>query len=652
MKFLCAVFLLSLLFATAPAIGSEWVSAGPEIAEWASIVPDPQHSKVWYAVNSERLYRSMDAAEHWTYAGVSSVRQVLVHPRTSRVLVTVNRRSGISLYETRDSSSPFTFIASLPPVRIEQSSMNEHFLIASGYEYLPVARRMLLLVSIDGGRTWENLSNQLPIRPETGYENCNIYEIELDGMTFSPFESQTFFLSLLYQLALPCNPKAKRKVFKTQDLGKTWNVFQDLTGDTYFLPDPYFADRTFAVGSTKLYEFAPSGGLTYLSSGGHLPNVTFPENRNHLLSGIWESFDGGNSWRKRSFSIFPIENHTGTIAAMKFPRGGLLAAVVYGGIYKKIPGGDWKPRNKGIGEFTKITSVASNGDTAYAVMNSSFLYRSDNAGTDWIDLTMNLSSDDISDIAVHPRNPRYVIACFEGKKRRGFYLSKDAGKTWALLMESPSVGKSQSIEFDPADPSIVYFLRQYSVYKSVEGGFHPTKILDMNVTHLILPPDGPGVLYLVQCYALWKSIDGGARIHRMDQGITAYDEYENACLSEDMATPSTIGPFLSVDTASNISVSRNAGLRWQFLRKLYTNYDQHGDLFGGQHLYSADAGGEHFFLLNLFSFYETSDTGKSWTNLTGEFPAQPGHFNRFIEMTDPRRTPVFLATSNGLFMQN
>lgn len=112
-----------------------------------------------------------------------------------------------------------------------------------------------------------------------------------------------------------------------------------------------------------------------------------------------------------------------------------------------------KPGIRGyiVVNLSDISKIAvSTGNIIYAIDSiNNVLYRSDNGGSTWSDITNNLlragATDNITDIAVAADGPAFVAVVADGYKN--VYLSSDSGVTWSdtKLDEKGIYGKIQCI---------------------------------------------------------------------------------------------------------------------------------------------------------------------------------------------------------------
>lgn len=260
-------------------------------------------------------------------------------------------------------------------------------------------------------------------------------------------------------------------IHRSDDRGETWDVLEAA---------PHHADER---GLKAIWSLTPGPA----SSPGSLYAGIEP-------AGLFYSEDRGDSWT----AIDSLNDHS-TNGTWQ-PSGGGLAlhsiefdpaserrmwcAVSAGGVYRSKDGGKtWKPANKGVrAEFLKRKNPASGhcvhrlrshptqADRLYQV-NHCGVYRSDDGGDSWIEITEGLPSEFGYALALDPHNPdvAFVIpeessdmrATVDGKLR--IYRSLDAGGSWNTLRRGLPQEHAwlsilrEGMDSDTLEPCGVYF---------------------------------------------------------------------------------------------------------------------------------------------------------------------------------------------------
>ncbi|MGH2725556.1 MAG: WD40/YVTN/BNR-like repeat-containing protein, partial [Actinomycetota bacterium] len=156
-------------------------------------------------------------------------------------------------------------------------------------------------------------------------------------------------------------------------------------------------------------------------------------------AGLYESSDGGRSWRKGQLAGNDAMNLVRT-------TGGTLWTAGHNVLFRSTDGGaTWKEvRPSGLPSLD-LHGFAANprdGDTLYAAVAGEGLYRSQDGG-----LSFSLVTDDVGGgvfgLAVLPTGRMLA-----GDPGRGVLASEDDGQTWRAVLAQPAVG----VAVNPTQP--------------------------------------------------------------------------------------------------------------------------------------------------------------------------------------------------------
>ncbi len=276
-------------------------------------------------------------------------------------------------------------------------------------------------------------------------------------------------------------------VHRSDDLGRTWELLESA---------PHYADER---GLAAIWFLAPGAP----SQPGRLYAGIEP-------AGLFVSDDAGGSWR----AVDALNEHPSNASWQ--PAGGALAlhAIQYdardparlycalsaGGVYRSDDGGArWTPKNAGTrADFLperypvygqcvhKLLVHPARPDRLYQ-QNHCGVYRSDDRGDSWMEITDGLPSDFGYALATDPRDAdvlftipeesSHMRATVDGRLR--VYRTDDAGASWRALTDGlPQQHAWVSIlrdamTNDTLDPVGVYFgTSNGQLFTSADGGEH------------------------------------------------------------------------------------------------------------------------------------------------------------------------------------
>ncbi|HEX8939505.1 MAG TPA: hypothetical protein VF763_05020 [Candidatus Limnocylindrales bacterium] len=258
-------------------------------------------------------------------------------------------------------------------------------------------------------------------------------------------------------------------VWRSTDLGETWT--HSSAGLTY-------GDEGPAV--TRVWNVTPADGTLY---AGVEP------------AGLFRSTDGGESWTH----VPGLREHPSrpqwqpgagglmchTIIPDPADPAHLWVGISAVGVFETRDGGaTWATRNKGVraefhperypefGQCVHKAALAPGGSSTLYQQNHCGVYRSDDAGASWTEITGTLPSDFGFAIGVHPRDPRtaWVVPLTSPEQGRhmpegkvAVWRTRDGGSSWGRLstglpQEHAFLGVlREAMAVDELDPAGVYF---------------------------------------------------------------------------------------------------------------------------------------------------------------------------------------------------
>lgn len=280
--------------------------------------------------------------------------------------------------------------------------------------------------TIDGGKTWKRMglkATKTIHRIIVHRDNPDIVYVGATGSAWGP--------------------SPERGVFKTTDGGKTWKkvlYINDETGCADLVVDPSNPNKLIAA----MWEH------------GRLP-WTF--NSGGKGSGIYISYDGGESWKKRTAKDGLPKGDLGRIGLAIAPsKPNIVYALVEAkknGLYKSTDGGHkWTlVSEKNIGNrpfyYADIYVDPLNENRIYNLF--SLVTRSEDGGKTFKTLLPYSGvHPDHHAFWIHPTNPNYLIEGNDG----GMNISRDGGDNWEFIDNLP-LAQFYHISYDMSIPYLV-----------------------------------------------------------------------------------------------------------------------------------------------------------------------------------------------------
>ena len=209
---------------------------------------------------------------------------------------------------------------------------------------------------------------------------------------------------------------------------------------------------------------------------------------------------------------------------LSFPAepGLLFAATSFSGIYRSSDAGqNWVPRSSGL-TIANVRALAGTPGLLYAGTSGEGVFRSRDRGLSWEAVNPGLTAMIITSLASDPADPDTVYA---GTRNGGIFKTTSAGDTWAAMSEGLArledggalEGDHLDLAIDPNNSQIVYAAQTSLVqpgagflFKTVDGGQQWAGSQGPSVFSVTLSPADSQALYLATSVGILTSSDGGA----------------------------------------------------------------------------------------------------------------------------------------------
>ena len=268
--------------------------------------------------------------------------------------------------------------------------------------------------STDAGKTWEHLGLR---------DGEQIASIIVD-----PKDANRLFVAVLGH---PYGPNSERGVYRSLDGGKS---FQRVL----------YKDENAGAVQVGFDPANPQAIYASLWAARQAP-WEIGNSFNGPGSGLFESTDGGDTWKQLTQGIPTIAQGLGRIGfsiAPSDPRrmyALMDASPEYGGLYRSDDaGGSWRKINNeeriwGRGsDFACVRVDPKNEDKIYVANTTT--YRSTDAGQTFLAIKGAPGGDDYHTIWINPQNPDIIFLGVD----QGATLSVNGGKTWSSWYNQPT----------------------------------------------------------------------------------------------------------------------------------------------------------------------------------------------------------------------
>ena len=377
-------------------------------------------------------------------------------------------------------------------------------------------------------------------------------------------------------------------ILKSTDGGDHWAIkgLEDTRHIGRIVVDPTNSNRVFSATMGALYSTNPERGLYRSTNGGDswaqvlsvndstgcIDVVIDPEDPDHLLAATWErirrpdrrrfgglgsgvysSFDGGDSWSPVAGGLPPSSADVGRIGLAIAASDSRVVYAIYAdevgyfdGVYRSSDGGqnwvrvndsalDWVYSSYGWW-FGNIRVGPSDPDRVFVLGLD--LYRSTNGGSSWGNVGWGVHVDHHG-MAISALDPDRLVLGNDG----GVYTSSNGGTSWNKKSNLP-ITQFYTCEIDASNPHRFYGGTQDNgTNRTYSGGVDDwSQILGGDGFYVLVDPSNANYVYAEwQWGALNRSTNGGGSFSWAKNGINGADRHNwNAPLALDLSTPSTL----------------------------------------------------------------------------------------------------------------
>ncbi len=230
----------------------------------------------------------------------------------------------------------------------------------------------------------------------------------------------------------------------------------------------------------------------------------------------------------------------------------------------------WSGNDDASGRVVGLALHPANAAIAYLASASGGIWKTTDAGLNWVPLTDNLSILNHGCITLDPTTPENVYVgtgeYTTGSSGDGIFHSSDGGTSWSKLVDDAVVGQGCSgLIVDPATPTRLHYSGLGGYFRSINGGLNWTQEIAGPVSAITLNPANPDILYAGSHYdGVYKSINAGNDWTLLTGGLPTED-ISRVLVAVAPSQPDTVYAAL-LNGASLLGFYRsdNAGTNWTF----------------------------------------------------------------------------------------
>ncbi|GAB5466396.1 MAG: hypothetical protein Kapaf2KO_18320 [Candidatus Kapaibacteriales bacterium] len=465
--------------------GNTWTSTGyspnPNTFSFVShIVVHPDNGNRVILATDDGLYNSNNGGTTFSKVLDGTFRDIKLNPINKNILhcalSNVNgftfRLVNVDLNSMQFSSSPYSVNGTVRvelAVSTDQGGRYVYALAAAtssaGYGMEGIYR------SSDSGSSWEELPTN----------NRDYLVREADGIQRSSGQSW-------YNLSIDVNPNNYREVYvgginiwKSENAGQSFSLdafwtfdfvnqgIDDVHADIHYLKFSPSGNTIYAATDGGL-SASSNGGITWDDVTGNINTMQFydisvdrlgndiwilggtQDNGTSLFNnGRWRTIQGGDGMRSQS----AVDD--GFIYT-SYPNGFFVRTSISSGQVVPIGGQQTGLQGNEPGSWVTPIVVDKNNPTDIYVGYRN-LWKSENRGASWTNLTGNLNAGNIDDIAISPTDPNTVYFCIGGGSSR-IFKSSDGGQNWVIIAQNQNGtvnGNVTDIFVHPEEPDTFFY---------------------------------------------------------------------------------------------------------------------------------------------------------------------------------------------------
>jgi|GEM_PF-5580956 len=471
-----------------------------------------------------------------------------------------------------------------------------------------------LLISEDGGRTWQSAMAGLPYS-------------YISDLQYHPHDA-----GRMVALGWP------GYFASSTDTGRTWQSVADESLQPYGLSLAVHPDNPGLIlaGTGNGIAVSMNDGLSWRETSAGPGYTLFNDLHFEAASGVlYAGTEGGRIYRRYEGNWDVINPRLRRAAVRELVISPVHPQRLYACTAEDLVlrsddgGGTWQGVSAGFPNamLFDLEISATDPDILYAATEDG-LYRTTDAGRTWQSIEIEWSfHPGVSGIHLHASDPEFIIANCGWE----YAVSTDDGQTWNVEY-TPGINILQ-IELDPQTFDIIYLVDSYSFYASHDGGqnwnvcFHDS---EQDPFAFFLNPHDHEELYLLTRTDLFRSPDGGAT------WANVFTDFVHQRSVYSVAVSPYHGNRIYLCTSDGVFATDNDGGSWT---PVYVSPNLPASLVF--HPGSADI----IFAETLGGVLRSDDGGGTWQVRSQGFP-QAGILSLAVDPADP--AVIYAGTNGGM----
>lgn len=506
------------LFQDMPTIGVSGIVIDPTDPQVIHVATGDGNSRATYSIG---VVKSTDGGATWTPTGldwhthqVRRIRALRMHPTDANVLFaaannglwrTVNggdswQRVALGAFSdvAFKTDDPQVVFAASDRLHRSTNGGTSFTVITNGLPAANEVRRMCIGTSPDDPEMIYVLCGRMD---NGGYRG--LYRSTNGGLNFTLRSSSPNLFGYSesgndsggqcwYDMALAVDPtNASRvlvggiNVWRSTDGGSTWSIRSH-----------WFWPSSWGYTHADIHELRYTGGTLYCASDG----------------GLFRSDDHGNNWTDLSAGLSITQCYK--LGLAQGMAGRMLIGTQDNGT-NRWDGSGWVHVLGADGMEAAIDP--SDPDVMYCTTQNGTIHRSTDAGASWIPISANGITETgawVTPYVLDPTNPDRIWAGY-----KNLWRSDDRGDSWVQVTNSTQNRDIRAIAVAPSDPNVIFFSNDAQLRRSLTGAAPFTTVNnglpDLAITSIAIhPTDAAHIMVSMSGYnegqKVFRSLDQGA----------------------------------------------------------------------------------------------------------------------------------------------
>lgn len=512
--------------------GDNWVPLIDNLSivwmDFYYICIDPNNSNVIYAgLTSSNILKSTDAGTTWVQCGTGplGVRKIIIHPGNSNIVLAA---TAAGIYRSTNAGVSWTQVQSNSKDDIEFKPGDPNTVYASGN-----STAGSVWLSSDNGVTWiakgvaDGVTNigrtMLGVSPD---DPNVVYAVQASGSVFGRLYKSTNS-GVSYTTMVTGNPSAGTNYFgyEANGTGTTGQAGYDMA----ICVNPLDVDEVHIAGI--ICWKSTNGGSSFTATTvWYYPNTTGYNHADvHALEwinstiysgsdgGIYKSTNNAGDWTDLSAGL-GIRQFYRLSCAKTDPNMITTGAQDNGSSYRQA-NGTWRDWLGADGMDNAISPT--NANIAIGTSQNGAIYKTTNAGASYSGLSQPSSGNWVTPLVMHPTSHDTIWGGWTG-----IYRSDNGGSTWTNISASVITQKLNVLAVAPSNTKYIYGSVGSILYRTSDGGSSWSSITTTGtITAIAVSPSNPQKIWVglnASTNTIMVSTDMGTTLTNISSGLPLY----------------------------------------------------------------------------------------------------------------------------------